>query len=373
MFKENEVDDVDMNNDMLMSSVDFIFSLTLKKYNKTRKSFDFDRLLDIVANEIISQELFNGIFKDNLALLKKELVSTSRKPKVKEVENKVDVNNDIDTEEKTGLLPIIDHEPNPAPLPIAKETVAEPDALDEKSEREVQQIDNIDTDTDIDIDTTHIDEAPKQIIINDLETKNQDQQTNDTNNLNPISDTSIKNAESQTPVMHLDYYRKQAISLATKITNKFNIGKVIKQIDTGCGFILIDTIDETKNDFEHWGVWWLLLGYSHAADLLNPIFMEVIHECKIENDDLLNLYLKVSLTDPEGTNKCLDVISELSGLYEFRSPFLQSAKDKMVAHIWQDITALEAACYQIMRLSTTVQDDFTINTLWDTGLTNEYE
>jgi hypothetical protein len=23
--------------------------------------------------------------------------------------------------------------------------------------------------------------------------------------------------------------------------------------------------------FEDWGVWWLLLGYSHAADLLNPI------------------------------------------------------------------------------------------------------
>jgi hypothetical protein len=34
---------------------------------------------------------------------------------------------------------------------------------------------------------------------------------------------------------------------------------------------LVDTVDESKNDFEDWGLWWLLLGYSHAADLLNPI------------------------------------------------------------------------------------------------------
>jgi hypothetical protein len=49
------------------------------------------------------------------------------------------------------------------------------------------------------------------------------------------------------------------------------LGNTVIKINHGCGFLLVDTVDESKNDFEDWGLWWLLLGYSHAADLLNPI------------------------------------------------------------------------------------------------------
>jgi hypothetical protein len=52
-------------------------------------------------------------------------------------------------------------------------------------------------------------------------------------------------------------------------------------------------------------------------------------------------------------------LDQLSEMYEFRSTNLQSVKDRLVPFLWQDITGLEAVCYQIVR--TTLTGD---NKLW---------
>jgi hypothetical protein len=108
-------------------------------------------------------------------------------------------------------------------------------------------------------------------------------------------------------------------------------------------------------------VWWLLLGYSYAADLLNPISdLRLLGLADIElNQELSTLYANISLADSEAVDLSLEKINQLSEMYEFRSTNLQSVKDRLVPFLWQDITGLEAVCYQIVR--TTLTGD---NKLW---------
>jgi hypothetical protein len=51
------------------------------------------------------------------------------------------------------------------------------------------------------------------------------------------------------------------------------LGNTVIKINHGCGFLLVDTVDESKNDFEDWGLWWLLLGYSQASLMVARIIL----------------------------------------------------------------------------------------------------
>jgi hypothetical protein len=68
------------------------------------------------------------------------------------------------------------------------------------------------------------------------------------------------------------------------------------------------------------------------------------------------LYVNTNCVDVDAVDRSLETINQDSELYEFRSPNLQSVKDKLVPHLWQDITELEAVCYQIMRIVITGED-----------------
>jgi hypothetical protein len=63
-------------------------------------------------------------------------------------------------------------------------------------------------------------------------------------------------------------------------------------IPKACCLLLVDTVDKSNNNFEDWGVWWLLLGYSHAADLLNPISSNTIKSfyCEILTKQPFNCF-----------------------------------------------------------------------------------
>jgi hypothetical protein len=103
------------------------------------------------------------------------------------------------------------------------------------------------------------------------------------------------------------------------------LGNTVIKINHGCGFLLVDTVDESKNDFEDWGLWWLLLGYSHAADLLNPISdLRLLGLADIElNQDLSALYVNTSLSDIEAVDSSLEKINQLSGSFIIQSHLIQ--------------------------------------------------
>ncbi|CAC9526484.1 hypothetical protein [uncultured Gammaproteobacteria bacterium] len=72
--KESEVNDY--------HSLDEDFSDALKKYNKTRKPFEFEKLLDVIVGQLSEIHPFVNIFASDISEFKKELLST-RKPKQK--------------------------------------------------------------------------------------------------------------------------------------------------------------------------------------------------------------------------------------------------------------------------------------------------
>ncbi len=356
-------------------SLDHDFFDGLKKYNKTRNPFDFDRLLDFVVMTNVAHSPFVSLFKNNTEDFRKELLST-RKPKPK-VQPKKDGNN-LDTDDvkddvksKEAVIEALqdpqaskDQELDDGVIADPKDTeafkdtealdgagIAEPnDPKDVKALNGADIADPLSPQDEYESETDNIetDQGIKNPNPNPLEDENNTLNTKHNTNLNPEGHATVR----------LDFYRKQAINLATKITNKLNIGKTIEQIDTGCGFLLVDLINESKNDFEHWGVWWLLLGYSHAADCLNPISdLRLLSLVNVDlNQELSALYESTNLVDVDAVDTSLITINQRSELYEFRSPNLQSVKDKLVPHLWQDITELEAVCYQIMRIVRTGEE-----------------
>lgn len=312
IVKEAEIKDYSLD------ALDNNFSQGLKKYNKTRKPFDFEKLLDVLITNFIITEPYSSIFDNNIATFKQELLSTTRKPKEKEITSTE--NNDSGSD----LIQADEVKVDAAVVESDKSDKQESDLADQRT---IEPL--VDGLNEVDMDNT---------------------------------DALEIRTEGETTV-HLDLYRKQAINLVTKITNKLNIPKIVKEIDTGCGFILVDLVDESKSDFEHWGVFWLLLGYSHAADILNPIsdfsnFQE--QNLTNINEKLWKLYTCVSVKNIEDVDNCLKKINQRSEMYEFRAPNLQSVKDGLVPHMWQDITALESVCYQIMHLVKTGETGFTI-------------
>jgi hypothetical protein len=46
-----------------------------------------------------------------------------------------------------------------------------------------------------------------------------------------------------------------AYDLVKTIAFKCNLGNTVIKINHGCGFLLVDTVNESKNDFEDWGLW----------------------------------------------------------------------------------------------------------------------
>jgi hypothetical protein len=76
------------------------------------------------------------------------------------------------------------------------------------------------------------------------------------------ADHTMVSSEKQEGVTDLDFYRNQAYDLVKKIAFKLNLDNTVVKINHGCGFLLVDTVDKSNNNFEDWGVWWLLLGYS---------------------------------------------------------------------------------------------------------------
>ncbi len=294
IVKEGEYDDygIDALNDD--------FSIVIKKYNKTKKSFDFERLLDVLVLQLSGQYPFN-VFADDKDALKVALLSAKPSKKV-------------------------------------KANAKEKDKADSKDATDG----NI---KELGIEANDKDGKEMAEAVSPLTTA--DSSSSTTNNL---GDEPSNNGSAA----HLDFYRKQAINLVNKITNKLNINYVVHHTHLGCGFLLVDVIHpNSKNNFENWGVWWLLLGYSHAADLLNPIIdlnAAGLVDVEIHNE-ITELYGSASLGDAEGVDKSFVRINTLAELYEYRSPNLQAVKDRLVPHMWQDLTELEAICYQIMRIA----------------------
>lgn len=328
-------------------SLDNDFFDGLKKYNKTRNPFDFDRLLDFVVMTNVAHSPFVSIFKNNTEDFRKELLS-ARKPKPK-VQPKEEQGNPLETDDVKDDIKSKEAVNEASQDPQASKdqeldgtVIAEPKDIADPLSSEYEVEDEAET------NNLETDQGIKNPNPNPLEDESNHLSTKHNTNLNPEGHATVR----------LDFYRKQAINLATKITNKLNIGKTIEQIDTGCGFLLVDLINESKNDFEHWGVWWLLLGYSHAADCLNPISdLRLLGIVDVElNQELSALYVNTNLVDVDAVDTSLITINQHSELYEFRSPNLQSVKDKLVPHLWQDITELEAVCYQMMRIVRTGED-----------------
>ncbi len=317
ILKEN-----DNTDGCFQAVIDDTFSQTLKKYNKTKSSFDFDKLLDLLVANFLAIEPYLNVFDSNAAF-KKDLLSTKR-PKKKEQTDDIqeDINTNVD----------------------ANNTNHDDIASDDSDANHSNHSNDIEPENDEgkSIDAQEATSAVIPPIPATVEAKTQD---------DDIAD-----------VTNLDFYRKQAYDLVKKITSKLNLDNTVIRINHGCGFLLVDVVDKPENDFESWGVWWLLLGYSHAADLLNPIVdLRLLGLADIElNKDLSELYKNTSISDVVAVDSSLEKINQLSELYEFRSTNLQSVKDRLVPFLWQDITGLEAICYQIMRLN--LNEDIT---LWE--------
>lgn len=302
------------------NDIDHYFSESLKKYNKTKKPFEFDGLLDIIVGEIFTTFIVHSAFIDNKETFKEALLS-ARKTK----DDNIDPNNHtegIGTQEQGGY----------------------------------QEKDNTDAklDNGADVDANQNDENAKtDESMGSAATNFVDGETDGAapTKLGAATDTGIS-----VPInMNLSYQRRNAYNLVKKIVHKIYIDTTVVPIDVGCGFLLVDIVPKSKASFENWGIWWLLLGYSHAVDLLHPIidFKKITEEGKPINldinKDLLVLYNNVCLKN-EAVDMNLEFINEQTGMYEYRSPNLQSVKDRLVPSLWQDVTELEACCYQIMRV-----------------------
>ena len=301
IVKDSEVDDY--------HSLDEDFFDALKKYNKTRKSFEFEKLLDVIVGQLAGLYPFFDIFASDIGGFKKELLDRTKKPKEKaQVPERNTLNNDVKD---------IKH--------------------DDKDDFNLALTIENENDMGVDTDTNSL----------PVQTSAVDKVVEATHSANH----PVVNDEKHEGVTDLDFYRNQAYDLVKTIAFKCNLGNTVIKINHGCGFLLVDTVDESKNDFEDWGLWWLLLGYSHAADLLNPISdLRLLGLADIElNQDLSALYVNTSLSDIEAVDSSLEKINQLSGLYEFRSTNLQSIKDRLMPFLWQDITELEAVCYKIIR------------------------
>ena len=306
IVKESEVNDY--------HSLDEDFSDALKKYNKTRKPFEFEKLLDVIVGQLSGIHPFVDIFASDISEFKKELLST-RKPKTQ---------TKTKTQEQHAL----------------NDNVEDVKHDDKDGTNLALDIEN-DIENDTDTDTTAT-TAQNHIV---------DKVVAATHS----ADHTMVSSEKQEGVTDLDFYRNQAYDLVKKIAFKLNLGNTVVKINHGCGFLLVDTVDKSNNNFEDWGVWWLLLGYSHAADLLNPISdLRLLDLADIElNQELSTLYTNISLADSEAVDSSLEKINQLSEMYEFRSTNLQSVKDRLAPFLWQDITGLEAVCYQIIRTIST--------------------
>ena len=289
-------------------SLDEDFSDALKKYNKTRKPFEFEKLLDVIVGQLSGIHPFVDIFASDISEFKKELLST-RKPKTQ---------TQTKTQEQHAL----------------NDNVEDVKHDDKDGTNLALDIEN-DTDTTATTAQNHI--VDKVVAATHS------------------ADHTMVSSEKQEGVTDLDFYRNQAYDLVKKIAFKLNLDNTVVKINHGCGFLLVDTVDKSNNNFEDWGVWWLLLGYSHAADLLNPISdLRLLDLADIElNQELSTLYTNISLADSEAVDSSLEKINQLSEMYEFRSTNLQSVKDRLAPFLWQDITGLEAVCYQIIRTIST--------------------
>jgi hypothetical protein len=68
----------------------------LKKYNKTRKSFEFEKLLDVIVGQLAGLYPFFDIFASDISGFKKELLDRTKKPKEKaQVPERNTLNNDV--------------------------------------------------------------------------------------------------------------------------------------------------------------------------------------------------------------------------------------------------------------------------------------
>jgi len=331
--------------DYTSALLDADFARALKKYNKNKKTFEFEKLLNVLVDELVVQEPFIDIFSGNSGALKKEVLSVAKKTKPKKVEEqqqKQDTpnnNDDDDVDHGSGAS-----QNNNSPV----------DHQEPKS--------NADVDDDNDLSTEQEDGDNKPSVPTTLTTTTATTKKVD---VEPISHhTPQTQVLTQATNEDLVALREQAADLAHNIARKLKIGSgIVKNIETGCGFLLIDLVeDSNSNDkFQSWGVWWLLLGYSHATDLLNPIAVATIEAAGIVNDDLFTLYSKTNLVDVELLEVAFQKINEFSEMYEFRSPNLQSVKNLLTPPIWQEVTELEAICYQIIRIVANTEEV----TLWD--------
>lgn len=91
-----ETQDQDDDNETL----DNDFFDGLKKYNKTRNPFDFDRLLEVLTTHLMVTAPFTSVFQNNPQAFKKALLST-RKPKPK-VKPKDEQDNGLGTDGKAN-------------------------------------------------------------------------------------------------------------------------------------------------------------------------------------------------------------------------------------------------------------------------------
>ncbi len=207
IVKESELNDY--------HSLDEDFSDALKKYNKTRKSFEFEKLLDVIVGQLSEMHPFVDIFASDISGFKKELLST-RKPKAK-----------AKTQEQHVLNENV-------------KDVKHDDKDDTNLALDIENDMNTDTDTDTDTTTTTTTTAQNHIVDKVVATTHS-------------ADHTTVSSEKQEGVTNLDFYRNQAYDLVKKITFKLNLDNAVIRINHGCGFLLVDSVDESKNNFEDWG------------------------------------------------------------------------------------------------------------------------
>ncbi len=188
------------------------FSQALQQY-KSKKIFDFEDLVNIIASHIINNKLLNNF---NTQTLVKELLAT--KKDINKSKTNIDVSKNNNTQNNN--------------------------------------IATINTDSPID-DTQTIREE-------DTENNNHN---NTNNNINNTEHSALNEPDSITE--QLQTLRKQAFDISQKIAETNNIVNCITKTYVGCGFIMTNI--PKPQDSASWHMWWQLLTNSCVFSITEPI------------------------------------------------------------------------------------------------------
>ena len=322
-IKDKELDDFQEKQ------LETLFKQSLGKYNNFKQPYDYYKLIDVLALELLKTYPFKELFGDD----KEAIIKMMMLKKVKKIKPEAEVSSQKD---ETGSSSEDGNENTGAELESDNKNDDDPklgatsEILDSTESGSNKLHDKTTAGGESQLVKSSLEGAADKLLADDKnKSAGMDQHTHEVDASNDI-----------------DTLRQQAFEIVNDLVESFEMNIKIDQINTGCGYLVKTAPQSSRSDL--WCLFYLMLDNSMATDPTNLVKNKSIinlDDGADKNNNLLGLYLA---KDGQSYEDAFYDLVDGSGVVTPLPGVIGGFKRSINRSQWQKLSQLEFVAFQII-------------------------